>query len=127
MTGKGGGLQTLLPVHKLQALTSFLDTACPKHRMVCQQNSRHALGTHIANQMMKCSQHLSVVSRIFRNHKQLLELKLLLKCTTLLQYIVKPKPLNACKNNVFDEQITHVYHLDMSLPKILVVNQFTIT
>ena len=85
---------------------------------------------HIANQMMmKCSQDLSVVSRVSRNHKQ--ELELLLKRTTSLQRIAHLTSSTVCKNMTYDtgfvQHITHVYHLDMSLPKILVVNQFTIT
>ena len=71
------------PWHLLSAMLA------PNTELSVSKNSRQASSVHIANQMMKCSQHLNAVSRFFRKYKQLLELKLLLKCATLLQCIVK--------------------------------------
>ena len=85
----------------------------------------HKLGIHIANETMKCNQDLNVVSRISRNHKQ--ELKLLFGVYNTAAMHCEFGPFHCVAKYHFVEQITQVYHLDMSLPKILVVNQFTTT
>ncbi len=125
MTGRRGGLQALLPVRKVQALTFVISNACAKHRTVCQQKQQASFKrTHCkSNDEMQptpeCGLKILQEPQTAPGAQAAFEVY-----NTAAMHC---EDFNACKNTDFDEQITHVYHLDMSLPKILVVNQFTIT